>query len=221
MGDLSLLLPHYINFSNITVAEAHEIIRHNRLPRILPKNSIQRWVYDRFEPDAVLETILTANEAAPCLDNMLSITQQMEAAFYEQGARSVCLQLGNDYFRYHLSKIRLVMNVNNHAPNLGAASDILSRVVSSSLLLPEHIEEFKHTKFAEPLAGFHSTQTPLYTLGCLLNERWIIEVVLNAQAELSYFRRAAQSIYREPDFLFLPTSFISGTSFSSLLVSWK
>lgn len=53
------------------------------------------------------------------------------------------------------------------------------------------------------------TQIPVSTLGCLLNERWAQEDVLNARAELTYFRRAALVMEDEPSFLFFPTSFIN------------
>jgi hypothetical protein len=87
-------------------------------------------------------------------------------------------------------------------------SDLLDRVIKSSLLLPNLIDEFKRNKFTEPLAGFLLTDTPLYSQGCLLDERWAIEDVLNARAELTYFRRAAtKELGNDPSFLFLPTFF--------------
>ncbi|KAJ6532813.1 hypothetical protein B0H10DRAFT_2148021 [Mycena sp. CBHHK59/15] len=88
-------------------------------------------------------------------------------------------------------------------------ASLLDRVVSYSLLTPDLIEELKLNMFSEPLAGFHVTQAPLYTLTCLLNERWATEDVLNARAELIYFRRASLFLGEEPSFLFIPTSFIN------------
>jgi hypothetical protein len=64
-------------------------------------------------------------------------------------------------------------------------------------------------RFSESIAGFHVTDTPLHTLGCLLHERWVLEDVLNARAELIYFRRAALFPEEEPSFVFLPTSFFN------------
>ncbi|KAJ6596214.1 hypothetical protein DFH09DRAFT_1305115 [Mycena vulgaris] len=90
-----------------------------------------------------------------------------------------------------------------------AASNLLQRVVTSSLLLPHFIEEFKNNKFTEPLSVFRITQAPLHTLGCFLFERWAIEDILNARAELAYFRHAAKFLGEEPSFLFLSTSFIN------------
>jgi hypothetical protein len=44
-------------------------------------------------------------EVIPCLDDLLPITQAMEFAFSQQGARSVCIQLPHGAVRYHLSKV--------------------------------------------------------------------------------------------------------------------
>ncbi|KAJ6524883.1 hypothetical protein DFH09DRAFT_937035, partial [Mycena vulgaris] len=193
-------------FADLTIADADEIIQKNRLPPILPQNSIQKWVFDCAVPTAVSEIIVTAGKAVPCLEDIFPITQVAELAFNEQGARSVCIQIGPNYARYHLSKICLILSINNHTFNMQAASNLLQRVVTSSLLLPHFIEEFKNNKFTEPLSGFHIMQAPLHTLGCLLFEHWAIEDILNARAELAYFRHAAKSLREEPSFLFLPTS---------------
>ncbi|KAJ7444729.1 hypothetical protein FB451DRAFT_1413115 [Mycena latifolia] len=196
-------------FAGITIAGAVDLIQGNHLPHILPRDSIQKWVFDRTEPTVSGEITLAANETIPCGEDMYPITQAAEYAFYHEGARSICLQIGQKIVRYHLSKIRLIMNVNNQACNLHAAACLLERVVASSLLLPALIEELKLNKFSEHLAGFHVTDAPLYALGCLLDERWAMEDILNARAELIYFRRGANFIDEEPSFLFLPTSFIN------------
>ncbi|KAJ6524677.1 hypothetical protein DFH09DRAFT_1329286 [Mycena vulgaris] len=157
----------------MTIADADEIIQKNRLPPILPQNSIKKWVFDCAVPTAVSEIIVAAGEAVPCLEDIFPITQVAESAFNEQGARSVCIQIGPNYARYHLSKIRLILSINNHTFNVQAASNLLQRVVTSSLLLPHFIEEFKNHKFTEPLSGFHIMQAPLHTLGCLLFEHCV------------------------------------------------
>src|SRR6266436_2676306 len=54
-----------------------------------------------------------------------------------------------------------------------------------------------------PIAGFHVTEFPLWKLGCLLDEDWLEEDVLNAMAELLYFRIAAEA--DDVDFVYLPT----------------
>ncbi|KAF7371978.1 hypothetical protein MVEN_00055800 [Mycena venus] len=197
------------SFHDITIADADRIIQGGQLPHILPKGSLRAWVFDREVPTSLEELTVSANEHIPCAEDMLPITCEMESAFH-RGARSVCLNLPNGSVRYHLSKIRLIINVNNHAANLAAAASLLNHVESSFLLLPDRIQELKGNKFMEPLAGFHVTAIPLYTLGCLLNERWAKEDVLNARAELTYFHRAViKDLGQDPSFLFIPTSFIN------------
>ncbi|KAJ7859984.1 hypothetical protein B0H14DRAFT_2350869 [Mycena olivaceomarginata] len=192
----------------LTISQAFSLVRGNSLPHILPKNSIKAWVFDKHVPDTVADITLVAGEGIPCAEDMYPIAESMESA-YNDGARSVVLELPNGLVQYHLSKIRLVINVNNQASNLAAAADILDRVESSGLLLPEFIEELKGIKFSEPLAGYHVTHIPLYSIGCLLHERWASEDVLNARAELTYFHRAVvKELSEDPSFIFLPTSFM-------------
>ncbi|KAF7362848.1 hypothetical protein MVEN_00634600 [Mycena venus] len=197
------------SFHDITIADADRIIQGGQLPHILPKSSLRAWVFDREVPTSLEELTLSANEHIPCAEDMLPITREMESAFHH-GAHLVCLNLPNGSVRYHLSKIRLIINVNNHVANLAAAASLLNHVESSFLLLPDRIQELKGNKFMEPLAGFHVTAIPLYTLGCLLNERWAKEDVLNARAELTYFHRAViKDLGQDPSFLFIPTLFIN------------
>ncbi|KAJ7511950.1 hypothetical protein B0H11DRAFT_2371455 [Mycena galericulata] len=147
------------------------------------------------------EISLAVDEDIPCLEDMFPITQAAELAFHNEGARSVCLQMGGKIVRYHLSKIRLIMNVNNQSYNLHAISRVLDRVVSSSLL-PELIEELNSTFFASHSLGFMLLRRRFMT-------SWVLEDVLNARAEMIYFRRGAVFFEEEPSFLFLPTSFIN------------
>jgi hypothetical protein len=93
--------------------------------------------------------------------------------------------------------------------NLAAAAGLLDGIVSGKLLLPNLIEEFKLNRFSEPLAEFNVTQTLIYMLGCLLGECWAEEDVLNACAEMIYYRQAALFLDEEPSFSFLPTSFFN------------
>ncbi|KAJ7087023.1 hypothetical protein C8R43DRAFT_1173898, partial [Mycena crocata] len=196
-------------FAALTVADADQIIRVHALPHILPKKSVTKWLFDRTEPTDASEYVIGSSEVIPCVDDMYPITKLVEEAFYKEGARSICLEFGGNFFRYHLSKIRLIMNVNNQSYNLRAASGILRRVVASSLLPADLIAELKSNKCSEPLAGFYGTRTPLHSLSCLLDENWALEDVLNARAELSYFRHAATTLGQDPSFLFLTTHFIN------------
>ncbi|KAJ7620039.1 hypothetical protein B0H17DRAFT_905135, partial [Mycena rosella] len=176
------------SFAAITVAEAHDIVQNNRLPAILPKDSVKKWVFDRAVPTAIPEILVTAGEAIPCVQDILPITQEMDEAF-KQGARCIVLELlAGNFVRYHLSKLTLIKNINNQAYPLSVISSLLDHVERYGLLRPHLIDELKGNRFSEPLAGFHVTETALYSLGCLLNERWALEDILNARAELNYFR---------------------------------
>ncbi|KAJ7212901.1 hypothetical protein B0H12DRAFT_1242346 [Mycena haematopus] len=130
-------------FASITIAGAAELIRDKQLPRILPKNSVSKWAWDPTEPTVFSEIIVALDEDIPCLEDMLPITQAAEAAYYKEGAHSVCIQIGNKIVRYHLSKLRLILGVNNQAYNLAAAENLLDRVESAALLRPDLIDEFK------------------------------------------------------------------------------
>ncbi|KAF8164629.1 hypothetical protein K438DRAFT_1617247, partial [Mycena galopus ATCC 62051] len=188
-------------FAALTIEETRGI----NLPHILEKNSLGGFVFTPDAPTLIAEIAVTAGEAVPCLDDLLCITQGLEEA-YNHGARAVIITVGNELKNYYFSKvrsdsqkksnlflnlfskIRLLMNINNQALPLMWAAATLDRVVSSSLLLPAIINEFKQCKYSEPLAGFHVTETPLYNIGCLLGEQWAMEDILNARAELTYFR---------------------------------
>ncbi|KAJ7681724.1 hypothetical protein B0H14DRAFT_2245095, partial [Mycena olivaceomarginata] len=190
-------------FASITIAEAADLVCNNLLPCVLPKNSVSKWVWDHTELTAIPEIAITSGESIPCLEDIYPITQKPEAAYYQYTVHLVCVQ-------YQLipsfESLRLIIAVNNQTYNLIAVANLLGRVVSAPLLLPELIEEFRLSRFSEPLAGFHVTQTRVYTLGCLLNEQWVHEDVLNARAELIYFWCAVLYNDKEPSFLFLPTS---------------
>jgi hypothetical protein len=100
--------------------------------------------------------------------------------------------------------------------NLAAAAGLLDGIVSGKLLLPNLIEEFKLNRFSEPLAEFNVTQTLIYMLGCLLGECWAEEDVLNACAEMIYYRQAALFLDEEPShFSPHPSSITAGSSLLS------
>ncbi|KAF7371796.1 hypothetical protein MVEN_00036300 [Mycena venus] len=109
-------------FASITIADAADLIRDNRLP----------------QPTAISEIIVAAGEDIPCLDDMYPITGAAEIAYYKEGTHSVCLQIGNRIVRYHLSKLRLILGANNQMYNLAAAARLLDRIVSGKLLPQSH-----------------------------------------------------------------------------------
>jgi len=70
-------------------------------------------------------------------------------------------------------------------------------------LRQDFINCFQGEYITFPIAGFHVTEFLLWKLGCLLDEDWLEEDVLNAMAELLYFRIAAEA--DDVDFVYLPT----------------
>jgi hypothetical protein len=66
---------------------------------------------------------------------------------------------------------------------------------------------FLRLRIKSPVNGFHVTSFPLWQLGCLLDEVWLEEDVLNAMAELLYFRNCVTS--EDTSFVYLPTLFFN------------
>jgi hypothetical protein len=65
----------------------------------------------------------------------------------------------------------------------------------------------------QPIFGFYVADFPLWKLGCLLNEDWLHEDVVNALAELLYFTEAAKSTSGTPSTLILPTNFLNDAKY--------
>ncbi|KAK6984492.1 hypothetical protein R3P38DRAFT_2575894 [Favolaschia claudopus] len=195
--------------ANVTLGEVVGLVRDDLLPRILPDGSVSKWNWDQTVPVTIPETIVSSREEIPSMADMQPIMADAKQAFYQLGVNSVCIQFKSGAIvRYHFSKLRLIVGANNQDYNFRLMSRLLARVERESLLSPALFEELKLNRFAEPLAGFSVTQTPLYNLGCLLDERWILDDIMNARAEFIYFRRAAMFPGVEPSFIFLPTSFV-------------
>ncbi|KAJ6453871.1 hypothetical protein C8R47DRAFT_939222, partial [Mycena vitilis] len=182
-------------FNALTVAAADDMVKTNNLPEVLPDNSILRWEFDTRIPTDPQNVTLSCREMIPSLRDLLPITRAMEFAYPSDsgGARS----------------IRLMLNMNNNLYPIKSASNLLRHLEQNNLLLPHLVQTFAHTRVIEPLAGFYVTRTPIWTLGCLLDERWAGEDILNARAELTYFRRAVLTMEIEPSFLYLPTCFLN------------
>jgi hypothetical protein len=75
------------------------------------------------------------------------------------------------------------------------------------------LDQFRNSPIANPIAGLCVTDFPLWKLGCLLDENWLEEDVLNGMSELLYFRLAAASKTHCAPFLFFPTSFFSDAKY--------
>ncbi|KAK7057084.1 hypothetical protein R3P38DRAFT_2759436 [Favolaschia claudopus] len=115
---------------NLTFGEAASMLLQNRLPLILPRDSIISWVFhDRVptEPEALT---LADNEPIPHREDLLAITETWETA-YADSARSV--YIGPSESRAS-NVIRLIRNANNHFPHLLAASGIFKRIQASHRL---------------------------------------------------------------------------------------
>ncbi|KAK6997275.1 SF3b1 domain-containing protein [Favolaschia claudopus] len=178
--------------ANATLGEVVGLVRHDLLPRILPDGSVSKWNWDQTVPVTIPETIVSSREEIPSMADMQPIMADAKQAFYELRVNSVCIQFKSGAIvRYHFSKLRLIVGANNQDYNFRLMSRLLARVERESLLSPALFEKLKLNRFSEPLAGFSVTQTPLYNLGCLLDERWILDDIMNARAEFIYFRRAA------------------------------
>ncbi|KAJ7914655.1 hypothetical protein B0H13DRAFT_1872777 [Mycena leptocephala] len=113
--------------------------------RQVPRTGATRaeTAWDRTEPATSSEIVVAAEEAIPCSEDLYPITKAAEETYKKEGARSVCIQIGQKVVRYHLSKLRLIIGLNNQIYNLFTAANLLNRVVSASLLHPELIEDFK------------------------------------------------------------------------------
>lgn len=78
------------------------------------------------------------------------------------------------------------------------------------LLPPNYLNGFLNQRLQLQIAGFQGSQFPLYKLGCLLNENWLEEDLVNALLELLYFQSAVssgQTPSSNPPFILLPTLF--------------
>ena len=69
------------------------------------------------------------------------------------------------------------------------------RAIQWAYRLQEHVLTFSpafeaaflRLRIKSPVNSFHITSFPLWQLGCLLDEVWLEEDVLNAMVELLYF----------------------------------
>lgn len=99
------------------------------------------------------------------------------------------------------------MQVNNNAQAIDWASRLYQHVTNNLKFSPAAVAAFSTLRIRAPAKGFHVTSFPLWQLGCLLGETWLEEDVLNAMAELLYFRNSAK--HNDSSFVYLPTSFFS------------
>jgi hypothetical protein len=104
----------------------------------------------------------------------------------------------------------LVQEVCNHAEPVALAHRLLLHIRSNNILPSHVIQRFSHYAITSPINGFYSTKFPLWKLGYFLGEEWLQDEVLDALAELVYFKAAITTSSvpdsTAPTFLYLPTS---------------
>ena len=101
------------------------------------------------------------------------------------------------------SQLQLIRLINNHEDSISKASQLSYHITSYLGLPPDITEVFDNEPFKSSVAGFHVTDFLLWKLGCLLDEEWLEEDILNAMSELLYF---CQIAVQDADFIYLPTS---------------
>ncbi|KAG1811319.1 hypothetical protein EV424DRAFT_1327683, partial [Suillus variegatus] len=159
-------------------------------PEIAPAGSISRWCFDLDIPGSAVATVILPSEVALHSDDLQPIIQQMEDAF-SKGARSVSIEAiinGQPISRtYHFTKIRLFTEINNFHPKILYARRIYEFVSTTLPISRTAAMKFLSLSITQHIRGFHITEFPLWKLGCLLDENWVEEDVLNGMAELLYF----------------------------------
>lgn len=200
-------------------------------PVIASPGAMIHWVFHDAVPASAMATVVVPGEVIPHIKDLLPICKQMEDAF-NAGQRSVVatfLESGQYIEKnIHFSKvstslcstvllcnkltdmqIRLFMLINNNKKMVEYASGVFDQLTFNKLA-SDVVEKFKRACIMSPVSGFFVTAFPLWQLGCLLNENWLEEDVLNSMAELLYFRTAATTSQgNDPSFIFLPTTFFN------------
>ncbi|KAJ8582779.1 hypothetical protein M405DRAFT_687913, partial [Rhizopogon salebrosus TDB-379] len=174
-------------FQSITFENASSL----EFPEITPARSVSHWSFNSEVPATALATLILPNEIILHSDDLQPILQRMESAFGE-GARSVAVEAfinGQAVSRtYHFTKIRLFKEINNFHPKILYAKRLYEYFITTLPISPNHAAVFLTSSILHPIQGFHVTDFPLWRLGCLLDENWVDEDILNGMAELLYFQ---------------------------------
>ncbi|KAJ6596406.1 hypothetical protein DFH09DRAFT_905265, partial [Mycena vulgaris] len=191
-------------FASLTFARADTL----EYPPIPKPGLIEGWCFSNEVPATASGTLVQPGEVIPCFHDLHPITREMERVFAD-GARSVdvVLNYGDGHrtgLRYHFSKIRLLIAINNHRPAIAGARSLYQHIISHNLLSSQDVEQFSGLPIDTPISGFQVTKFPLWTLGCLLGETWLEEDVVNALLELIYLQEAMKSS-ADPSVIILPT----------------
>ncbi|KAF5376134.1 hypothetical protein D9615_007698 [Tricholomella constricta] len=195
-------------FSSVTFRSVSELT----YPTIAPEKSLVSFVFEVDVPANAAATVILPGEVIPHLSDVLNISSEMRHA-YTQGMRSVAIHLslpsGDIWRRYHFSKITLFKVINNKKIAIFAAQKLSHHIVSLNSMPTVLRERFLSQRIFTSIRGFHVTDFPLWKLSDLMEETWIEEDIMNALAELTYFKRAALTPSQNPPpYLYLPTKFL-------------
>ncbi|TFK33806.1 hypothetical protein BDQ12DRAFT_657550, partial [Crucibulum laeve] len=178
-------------------------------PIIAPENSVLSFDFDYEVPGDATGTVIMPYEVVPHINDVMPISRRLAAEF-SRGKRSVKLVMSHSgrlsVSTVHFYKITLFKLINNYE----IAVKYASRLVKHLAMLHIHdkiVGRLLDSPITMAIRGFYITQFPLWKLGYLLDETWVEEDILNAMAELVYFKAAAGEIQLKtaPSFLFLPT----------------
>ncbi|KIJ19113.1 hypothetical protein PAXINDRAFT_69699 [Paxillus involutus ATCC 200175] len=197
-------------FSTLTFESAV----HLSYPVILLVGSIVTWEFCTEEPCTGMATLVLPGELVFDVKDLQPIIQEMEKQYANRKC-SVRIQYHSSDQPatspspnlYHFAKICCFINIMNHNDAVSFAAKLYHHITMKPPVTLTNVVAFGKEHILCKIQGFHVTDFPLWKLGCLLDENWLEEDVLNALAELLYFR-----IAEKPDtaaFLFLPMSFFN------------
>lgn len=90
------------------------------------------------------------------------------------------------------------------------AQKLVHHVSRAEFDLPHDVlVDFLNTRIFGKAQGFYVAEFPLWQLGCLLQENWLEEDILNCMAELLYFRVSVTAADTSQVFLYPPTNFFT------------
>lgn len=104
-------------------------------------------------------------------------------------------------------QIRLFININNFCKAVDYSQRVLRHMRSNPAFSLSLVKRIEGLAITSRITGFSVSDYPLWALGCLLDENWLEEDVLNSLLELLYFQLAAESV--NPPVIILPTSFFN------------
>ncbi|KAF8805823.1 hypothetical protein BYT27DRAFT_7103594, partial [Phlegmacium glaucopus] len=161
-------------------------------PTIAPPGAVTSQKFSTEEPKSAIATLVLPLDIIPSICDLLPTTSAMEGA-YAEGMRSVLVEFcmgGDEYgYCYHFRKIRSIVLVCNHKNHVESVRNLILHLLSAYFSeISLAVAELKWTPILSTIRGLSTNDVPLWRLAMLLNERWMDEDVLNALAEISYFK---------------------------------